>query len=489
MRNKKWIFRSLVEAFIGIPLRAQFLMVLLLMAGEVISSVIYAIRGDFSPGSQRVLVLLLFILGCVGMFIWGRNWAGDIAAENRKRVIFHRFLFLAPSLLLLLFPKFLLFPWLFVVIVSAFNERVWLLFAIIAAAHCSFTLGYWLAYRRQFFTRSMLSWRNIWPCAVLILVPLAPFAAYQSYLSEQRQYVRERINMPDFNSASWNNGLTPLRGQPEFKLSQNFPRMDGASAAYPLYASAFNGLSTHDERKKYATYLGHSRTPNAYQNIIEGEADIIFVAQPSGGQKKHAQKSGVTLTLTPFAQEAFVFIVNADNPVNSLTEQQVRDIFSGAITNWRSVGGDDTPIQSWQRPEDSGSQTAMLSLVMKDTQMIPAQKEKVETMGGMINVVSEYRNTHQSIGYTFRYYATQMNANKNIKLLAINGIAPTVENIRNGTYPYVMDAYMVTRDNPTAETQKLVDWFLAPQGQALVEDVGYVPIYKTLAPKRRHIWE
>ena len=60
------------------------------------------------------------------------------------------------------------------------------------------------------------------------------------------------------------------------------------------------------------------------------------MAQPSGGQKKRAEESGVTLLYTPFAREAFVFIVNADNPVNSLTEQQVRDIFSGAITNWRT---------------------------------------------------------------------------------------------------------------------------------------------------------
>lgn len=82
------------------------------------------------------------------------------------------------------------------------------------------------------------------------------------------------------------------------------------------------------------------------------------MAQPPVGRKR-AEESGVTLLYTPFAREAFVFIVNADNPVNSLTEQQVRDIFSGAITNWRTVGGNDQEIQTWQRLEDSGSQTVM----------------------------------------------------------------------------------------------------------------------------------
>lgn len=100
---------------------------------------------------------------------------------------------------------------------------------------------------------------------------------------------------------------------------------------------------------------------------------------------------------TPFAREAFVFIVNADNPVNSLTEQQVRDIFSGAITNWRAVGGDDQEIQTWQRPEDSGSQTVMLSQVMKNVRMIsPQETEVASVMEGMINVVAEYRNTKRN---------------------------------------------------------------------------------------------
>lgn len=105
----------------------------------------------------------------------------------------------------------------------------------------------------------------------------------------------------------------------------------------------------------------------------------------------------------------------------------------------------------------------------------------------MIRGVANYQNTQPSIGYSFRYYVTQMNKDisPNLKLLAINGIAPTVDNIRNGTYPYVVDVYMVTRENPLPETQKFVDWFLSPQGQSLVEDVGYVPMYKTLSDNKQ----
>lgn len=158
--------------------------------------------------------------------------------------------------------------------------------------------------------------------------------------------MRENIDTWAWRPDKLNNQLTPLRGKPQIQFTQNWPRLDGATAAYPIYASAFYALSVIPEDFHTREYLESSRTPDAYNRIVKGDADIIFVAQPSGGQKKRAEESGITLLYTPFAREAFVFIVNADNPVNSLTEQQVRDIFSGAITNWRTVGGNDQEIQT-----------------------------------------------------------------------------------------------------------------------------------------------
>lgn len=292
-----------------------------------------------------------------------------------------------------------------------------------------------------------------------------------------------------------NRELTTIWGEPTLRYTdewQKWPRVYGATALYPLYASAYYQLvpeptdSAHTSVAWQNYGLYQTRTPEAYDNLIKGTANIIFVAQPSEGQKKRAAEAGVKLTYTPFAREAFVFIVDIKNPVNTLTEQQVKDIFSGKVTRWNKAGGSNERIKVWQRPEDSGSQTVMQGVVMQGTPMLPAKKSTViDLMGGLITEVADYQNTPSSIGYTFRYYVTRMNANmlkmrKQIKLLAINGIAPTEENIRNGTYPYIVEAYMVTRENPTPETQKLVDWFLSPQGQQLVQDVGYVPLYKTL---------
>ncbi|EDT2963576.1 PstS family phosphate ABC transporter substrate-binding protein [Salmonella enterica subsp. enterica] len=285
--------------------------------------------------------------------------------------------------------------------------------------------------------------------------------------------------------SSWDNlAVTDTRGIPALTFTHDeatWLTVRGATALYPLYASAYSKLAPGVPEWPNVV---QTRTPEAYDNLINYKADVIFVAQPSEGQKKRAADAGVKLIYTPFAREAFVFIVNINNPLNSLNEQQVRDIFSGKITNWREVGGNDERIQVWMRSEDSGSQTVMKAKVMKDTPMLPAKKDLImDVMNGVISKVAAYQNTQPSIGYTFRYYATQMNKDisKNIKLLAINGVVPTVENIRNGTYPYIVEAYMVTREKHSPEAQKFVDWFLSPQGQSFVEDVGYVPLYKTIS--------
>lgn len=115
----------------------------------------------------------------------------------------------------------------------------------------------------------------------------------------------------------------------------------------------------------------------------------------------------------------------------------------------------------------------MLAKVMKNTRMMsPQETEVVSVMDGMIKVITEHRNTHNAIGYTFRYYATQMHSNKEIKLLAINDVAPTVENIRNGSYPYTVDVYMVTREHPTAENTKAGGLVSKPAGTTVGAGCG-----------------
>ena len=134
----------------------------------------------------------------------------------------------------------------------------------------------------------------------------------------------------------------------------------------------------------------------------------------------------------------------------------------------------------FQRPEGSGSQTIMLAAVMKQEKMRkPLETERISEMQGLIRNVASYQNSTNALGYTFRYYSTQMHHSDNLRLLAVNGIAPTAENIRSGKYPYTVTVYMVSAGRPDAQVQKIIDWFLSAQGQKMVAETGYIPLGKS----------
>ena len=267
----------------------------------------------------------------------------------------------------------------------------------------------------------------------------------------------------------------------KFTEMESVPRMDGATALYPVYAAfaeatypdAMNDMPMYEVIKTVAC----TTTGNAYKAIIEGECDIIFVAGPSKEQEAAAAEKGVQLLYTPIGREAFVFFVHPSNPITGLTVDQVRSIYAGETTRWDQLGvkGLGT-IRAFQRSEGSGSQTALERFVMKDTPLMTPEKENVlSAMGGIVEQVSAYKNHRNAIGYSFRFYCTTLMKNFDVKLLEMNGVAPTVENIENGTYPLASSFYAVTRSDASENTWALVEWICGPQGQALVEKCGYTP--------------
>ncbi|EMY3036349.1 PstS family phosphate ABC transporter substrate-binding protein [Salmonella enterica] len=494
MKNAKWLFLSIIMAFIGVPLLVNIITIIVGGTWACISVLENSI--PVARSIEEATIIPVALLGAGLIFLCGRIWGKGNASEVNPE--WRDCCLLMPALVVLMGWVILMFLtdlnihaigrkpiaqvvqtlWLVPSVISFFNGWVWAVLLIPVGSQLCFALGYGGARWGVLRGGAGYTCRNL---LVICLLFFGSCAVYQSHLYAVKYPAPESceyLYFRDYQAHTWGNKLTGLRDEPTLLLTQNWPRLDGATAGLPLYASAFYALTRFPDDICPEDYLENQGTIEAYQNILNGNADLIFVAQPSTAQKQLAEASGVKLVYTPFAREAFVFIVNQNNPVSSLSDVQIRGIFSGRITHWNEVGGEAIDIKPWQRPENSGSQTAMLAKVMKETKLMPAQTTSVATaMGEMVDIVAEYRNTHNAIGYTFRYYATQMHSNKEIKLLAINDVAPTVENIRNGSYPYTVDVYMVTREHPTAETQKLVDWFLSPQGQQLVQDVGYVPLY------------
>ena len=295
-----------------------------------------------------------------------------------------------------------------------------------------------------------------------------------------------------YNAENRETKAASLNGVSSLRLYDNLPRLDGATALYPLYAAFVRAVYPEDDYFPYEKFLTEgdpgygvtvicTRTDGAFQNLISGKADLVFLMGISDAQQTEAEQQGLTLTLTPVGREAFVFFVNSRNRVEGLTSEDIRNIYTGAVTNWREVGGGSHKIRAYQRPANSGSQT-MLMQIMDGRPVMEAPREDVYgSMMGLYRRVADYRNYQNSLGYSFLFYINGMINENKVKFLAVDGVAPTPEHIADGTYPFADHFYAVTAKrggaylNPerAENTDAFIAWILSPQGQYLVEATGY----------------
>jgi len=261
------------------------------------------------------------------------------------------------------------------------------------------------------------------------------------------------------------------------KLETDLPLLNGATALYPVYAAFAQAVYPN---KKYNLYTGEvtcSNTIRAYEKLINKTADIIFVAPPSKGQLEEAEKAEVSFRYTPIGKEAFVFFVNSQNPVNNLTIEQLQAIYSGEITNWKELGGNDETIRPFQRNENSGSQTAFVHFMQGKTIIEPPTENVHYIMEPIVTQTADYTNYGNAIGFSFRYYVNEMVKNEDVKILKINGVFPELETIGNNTYPLSSSFFAVTLiDNNKPNVTKFLEWIVSEQGQYLVKKTGYCPI-------------
>jgi len=273
--------------------------------------------------------------------------------------------------------------------------------------------------------------------------------------------------------------LAGCTGEKELSFTlETYPKTDGSTVTIPLseaIAAQLTGLSLEEVRP----YILHNKTHPAYINLIDGKVDIIFVTSPSEDELAYAKERGVILEVIPIVSEAFVFLTHVDNPVKSLTLEEIRQIYAGNITSWAKVGGPDIPIAAYQRPVNSGSQTGFLDLVMKDLPpMEPPTELVMAGMGDLIEAVAAYENIPDALGYSYYYFVVDMWGNESVTLMEVDGVYPTKDTISNGEYPVRTAYYAVIRsDEPkNSAVRQVIDWILSEEGQTLAEEVGYVKI-------------
>jgi phosphate transport system substrate-binding protein len=214
--------------------------------------------------------------------------------------------------------------------------------------------------------------------------------------------------------------------------------------------------------------------------LINGTTDIANASRKIKDEEREtAQKNGVEPYEIEIARDAIGVIVHLDNPVQQLTLQQVSDIYSGKITNWQEVGGEDRPIVLLSRESNSGTHVYFLEEVVRlgqknnktlfsqDTLLLPSSE----------GIIAEVRQNPNAIGYDGLGYITP-----EVKTLAIapeassEYVKPSIETVNNGKYPIARPLFMYTPGEPQGDVKTYLVWILGPAGQQIVGDLGFVPL-------------
>lgn len=259
---------------------------------------------------------------------------------------------------------------------------------------------------------------------------------------------------------------------------EDYPVMDGSTANLPMMAEILSEVCSIPlaEAENLTTC---SKTSQAWASIANGGADILLVYEAAEETKAVVAESGVELEITPVGRDALVFINNENNPVENLTQQQLTDIYTGKITNWQDVGGDNQDIIAYQRKDTSGSQSLFLKLLMQGQKPMDApQTLKPAEMDVLIDELARYNNEGNALGYSVFYYANYMYQQPGLRFLQVDGVAPSDATIADGTYPLLNEYYVVIRADEPADSpaRQLRDWILSEEGSAALVKAGYIPV-------------
>jgi phosphate transport system substrate-binding protein len=215
-------------------------------------------------------------------------------------------------------------------------------------------------------------------------------------------------------------------------------------------------------------------------SLINGTVDMANASrQIKAEERSEAEANGIEPVEHVVAGDAIAIVVHPTNPVQGLTIAQLSDIYSGKITNWRVVGGEDRPIVLLSRESNSGTHVFFLEQVVRrgdkndktlfspDTLLMPSSE----------GISAEVRQNPNAIGYDGLGYVTP-----DQKVLGVAPAAdepyvmPTVETVKDGSYPIARGLYIYTAGEPEGAVEEYLTWILGPEGQAIVQELGFVPL-------------
>lgn len=271
-----------------------------------------------------------------------------------------------------------------------------------------------------------------------------------------------------------------------FLTEEEFPLLDGSTACIPLMAQMMADTVIGMDLETAQSSISVSTTAYAWERFglyddpdSAYNAKMLVVYEAPEYVKQELAEVNADLEQKPIGRDALVFIVNENNPVQSLTRQQLRDIYAGKITNWKEVGGENLAIVPFQRGEDSGSQTLFRKLLIQDGELLdPPTELAPAAMGELVDSIAAYNNSANAIGFSVYYYIDQMYSQPGLRLLAVDGIAPSNESITSEEYPLCNEFYAVLHASaaPDSPERRLYDWLDTDAGQSCIWRSGYVAV-------------
>lgn len=207
--------------------------------------------------------------------------------------------------------------------------------------------------------------------------------------------------------------------------------------------------------------------------LINGTTDICESSRPIKAEERESVKQQRNLEVTeiPVALDALAVYVNKSNPINSLTLDQIRRIYTGELTNWKDVGGPDAKILLYGRENNSGTYVYFKENVLGDADFV----SHYQAMPGTAAVINAITKDPGGIGYGGIGYASEAKA-LSIATAPGEAVAPTMENVLSGAYPISRQLFWYVAGSPQGDLKAFVDFALSPQGQSIVADVGYYPL-------------
>ncbi len=238
----------------------------------------------------------------------------------------------------------------------------------------------------------------------------------------------------------------------------------GSSALEPLVEQAADQFMQKDPNAKISVQAGGSGTGLA--QIAQGSIDIGNSDLFAGEKLTSAQAAG--LVDHKVCVVGFATVVNPGVTVDNLTKQQLQQIFTGKITNWKDVGGSDQQITVINRPTSSGTRATFKKYALDGMEEAQGIALTQDSSGAVAKAVA---GTPGSISYLALSYA---GSNNTVKMLKLDGVDPTNDNIINGTYPIWSYEHMYTKGDPQGLTKAFIDYIMSDDMKPVIQQLGYI---------------